>query len=191
MDGTLYDLDGDSCGYRNSSLENKVLINATKLIEEIEGCTQDVALQIRTNGLLDQRGLSYFLSEKYTITRKDYFEKVWNINPKQIIKVSKTTKTILTKLKDEYKKLILLTSAPKIWQENVIKFLKIENIFEEIYTAEDYSKKEEVFKMISDSYLGRAIISIGDQEKTDIVPATKYGITGMLINGPKDLERLI
>jgi FMN phosphatase YigB (HAD superfamily) len=190
MDGTFYQLDGTDNGYSGSTLESKVLENATSFIVNREGCSVEKAEEIIQEGLKDPIGLSAFLSIKYQISREDYFNEVWNIDPINIITNFGITVKTIKELMLTDKKLILLTSAPKIWQQRVVKFLGFENAFEVVYTGGDYGQKEEIFKLLSQRYNPENITSIGDQENTDILPAEKFGIKGILIKNPNDLGNL-
>ena len=87
-------------------------------------------------------------------------------------------------------KLILVTSAPKVWQQQVTKYLGIEQFFESIYTGEDFKTKTELFQMLSRRYQPGNITSVGDQDITDIQPAIRFGIKGFLVNSPEDLENI-
>ena len=190
MDGTLYELDGKSGGFKGSTLEQTVKRNAVEFVMKTEGLSQDGALEILNLGLLNTIGLSIFFSERYQITRKDYFNQVWDINPGGIINNFEVPVKVIKEITRLEKRLILLTSSPKIWQEKVIRYLGLDNVFESIYTGEEFGKKDEIFKLLSEKYIPSEIISIGDQKKTDIDPALEYGIKGILIKNPNDLEKL-
>jgi FMN phosphatase YigB (HAD superfamily) len=191
MDGTMYLLDGKNNGFSNSTLEAKILENALAFIIKNENCSIETAEKIRQEGLEDPIGLSAFLSKRYQMSRGDYFNYVWNISPENIITDYETPVDVITKLKLTDKKLILLTSAPRIWQQRVINYLRLDGAFEVIYTGENYGKKDEIFKILSQRYSPKNMISAGDQEKTDILPAKQVGIKGLLVNNPKDLVKLL
>ena len=140
-------------------------------------------------GLNNQVGLSTFLSEKYGITRKDYFNKVLDIDPAQVIKNYEIPVSFVTKLMAN-KNLILLTSAPKVWQEKVINYLGLTGVFKNIYTGEDFKDKSEIFELLSKKSIPSEMISIGDQEITDILPARIFGINGFLIENPDNFSKL-
>ncbi len=87
--------------------------------------------------------------------------------------------------------LILLTSAAKVWQEQVCNYLGISNLFDRIITAEDFKTKDEVFEALANEYDAKKSISIGDQLKTDIEPAAKYGFKTLLVEKPQDMKKLL
>lgn len=191
MDGTMYLLDGKNNGFSGSTLESNVLKNALTFIVKNENCSVEAAEKIRQEGLEDPIGLSAFLSKRYQISREDYFNNVWNIDPKNIITNFEVPVKTIKALKLTGKKLVLLTSAPKIWQQRVINYLGLNEAFEVVYTGESYGKKDEIFNILSQRYNSENITSVGDQEKTDIIPAKQVGIKGLLVNNPNDVEKLL
>lgn len=188
MDGTLYQLDGTEDGYSGSTLESQVNKNAIEFISSRERVSLEKAYEIFQVGMSDAIGLSAFLARRYGISRADYFDIVWDINPEGIIKNFETPRRKVSELSNSGKKIILLTSAPQIWQKRVVEYLGLQGLFESVYTGETFGTKEEIFKMLSQRYKPEKIVSIGDQEKTDIFPAEKYGIRGVLVKNPSDLK---
>jgi len=193
MDGTLYQIDGDSKGYPGSSLELRVNENALKLIQEREKISKEKAQLILEKALIDPVGISRFLSKRYSISRTEYFESTWNIDPEAIVQNYEAAVGALNYIKicNPSIKLILLTSAPKVWTNRVLKYLRLSDQFEVVYSGEDFEAKEEIFSMISERYRKDRIVSIGDQEETDIKPAREFGIYAVLINQPADWDDLI
>jgi len=190
MDGVLYQLDGNANGYSGSSLEKAVLMNAKNFIKKRESYTNDQADIVLRNGLKDTVGLSAYLSRRYGISRLEYFNYVWDINPSKVINNSIDVATIISALKQNSQlKLILLTSAPKIWTQRVLKYLKLSNDFESIYSGEQFDQKEEIFKILAKRYKPENIISVGNQPDSDIKPAQKLGMKAFLIKTPRDLRR--
>ena len=190
MDGTLYQLNGQNQGYSGSSLETKVLDNCRLFIVNKESCSPEQAEVIMNQGLQDRIGLSNFSAQRYSITRKQYFDEVWNINPQGIVFNYQIPVEAITKLAQIGKKLILLTSAPQVWQQRVTEFLGINQYFESVYTGEDFDQKTEIFSMLAQRYQPSNILSVGDQETTDISPAAALGLSTLLVQNPNDLERL-
>lgn len=191
MDGTLYQLAGSqNGGYTGSVLESRVLENALRFITDRENCSEDKAKEIRQQGLADPVGLSAFLANRYKIKREQYFDSVWDINPDGVIQNFEPAKTAVQKLQKTDVKLVLLTSAPKIWQKRVTEYLDLQDAFETTFTGENFGAKTDVFKLLSQRYLPQNIVSIGDQEKTDIKPAIEFGIRGVLVKNPRDLINL-
>lgn len=187
MDGTLYQLDGKNNGYSGSTLESTVNQNIINFICQKEDISTNQAIEIFKQAISDPVGASQFLSNRYQISRKDYFNNVWNINPKNIVKdYQKSIETILNI--PPQVKLILLSSSPMIWINQVISYLGIKDKFETIYSGEDFKFKKEIFQKISRLYLPQNITSIGDQQDTDIQPAADLGFKTLLIKKPTDIS---
>ena len=188
MDGTLYSLDGKAGSFSGSSLEKAVLQNAIKFVVEKDNCSNGQAQGLIDQALEGRIGLSNFFSQRYKISRSEYFNEVWDINPQNIVSNSELSVEVVKELANNNKKLILLTSSPKIWQQRVLKFLGIDHFFQEVYTAEDFRSKEDIFGRLAQVYGPENILSIGDQLRTDIEPAQKLGMQTFLITSPAELK---
>ncbi|OGD81325.1 hypothetical protein A2572_02280 [Candidatus Collierbacteria bacterium RIFOXYD1_FULL_40_9] len=190
MDGTIYELDGDNGGFKNSSLQKKVKENTAKLFSKKE----NISLK-KTNKLIDELNeKGTFLSvyaEKYGLTRKDFFDIVWNIDPESIVTNYHESVEVITELANRNIELILLTQAPQVWQNNVFSFLNLQNMFGEVYTGETFMHKPEIFPKISASRRPNTVLAIGDQLETDILPASEQGFFTFHVQTPKDLLKLL
>lgn len=85
LDGTLYKLDGVDGGFKRSTLEKTVLKNALSFIRANENVTEAESFRILSEAKKDSIGLSNVLSKKYGITREEYFNKVWDIDPSGVV----------------------------------------------------------------------------------------------------------
>jgi FMN phosphatase YigB (HAD superfamily) len=187
MDGTLYKYkNGDS--FLDSKLYEKVAENAIRFIQANEHCSIQNAKTVYFMGLSHPIGLSAYLADKYGISRQDYFEAVWNIKPNKFIKRSRIPEYLRLMKKNANYKFILLSSAPTIWVHRVMKFIKVDKYFDDVYYAEDFGNKSDMFKTFAHRYNRKNCLSIGDQTKTDIYSAKKYGIKTWLVKGPEDLK---
>jgi FMN phosphatase YigB (HAD superfamily) len=191
MDGTLYRLDGVGSGYAGSSLEKRVRNNATAFIAAQENCSFDQANVVYESGIADRIGLSSYLSRRYDISRSDYFDTVWNIDPSPIVEQYEIPVRVLRELKQSTVKPVLLTSAPRVWMKRVLETLEIDNVFELTYSGEQFGTKSEIFARLAGWYTPTNIISIGDQEQTDIAPAKAYGFRTLLVSSPADVQNLL
>lgn len=187
MDGTLYTFKNND-GFSGSLLNAKVKENALKFIAEKEMCSPKEALKIREKGLSHRIGLSVYLAERYGTSREDYFDTVWNIDPDGMIETSGVSKNLKAIKKETGSRFVLLSAAPSIWVEKVLKYLGVFEHFDDIYSAEDFGHKEEVFRMLSKRYNSKNCLSVGDQLKTDIEPARSFGIKTWHVNGPEELK---
>lgn len=191
MDGTIYQLDGENNGFKNSTLHKKVKENTLKYFSEKENITLEEAQKIIDEINTKDVFPSAYAAKRYNITRKDFFDIVWNINPSSIVSNYKDAVHVITELAKLDIELILLSQAPKVWQNNVFDFLNLSNFFSTIYTGEDYMHKTEIFPQISENRDPQTILSIGDQLETDIVPAQEQGFHTFYVSSPKDLLKLI
>ena len=191
MDGTIYQLDGDDNSFKNSSLHQKVKENTLKFFSEKEGVSKEEAQKIVDE--INSKNIfpSTYAAEKYNITRKDFFDIVWNIDPNSIVTNYEEAIKVISEIAKMNIELILLTQAPRIWKNNVFAFLKINDIFAETYTGEEYMHKTEMFPKIAKSRNPLTVLSIGDQIETDIAPAKEQGFYTFHVNSPKDLLKLI
>ena len=60
--------------------------------------------------------------------------------------------------------------------------------FEAVYTAEDFGLKAEVLERIQRENVESGVLSVGDQLKTDIIPALRLGMKAVLVINPSDSE---
>jgi FMN phosphatase YigB (HAD superfamily) len=191
MDGTLYQIDGKDTGYKGSSLEKRVNENALQLIQAREACDLETAQELLQLGLKDDIGLSNFLSQRYGISREEYFAVIWDISPEEIVQNYEIAVEVLQKLKESELILILLTAAPMVWQQNVINYLGLSGLFSEIHTGESFGNKGEIFDQLAQRFSPATTISIGDQLKSDIEPADALGFLTLLVKSPNDLLALL
>lgn len=192
MDGTLYQHDGVNGTFKNSSLNNVVLINSEKFVMDRENCDRKTAKALVMEALVtDTIGISNFMAKRYGITRGNFFDIVWNINPKSVIKNFDIQAEIVKKLSKTDKKLFLLTGAPRVWMENALEFLELSDLFERKFNGEMFGTKSEIFEMLAEEFEPSSLLSIGDQLESDILPAEKFGIKTLHIKKPEDLLKLI
>jgi FMN phosphatase YigB (HAD superfamily) len=72
--------------------------------------------------------------------------------------------------------------------------MELDAYFEQILTLEDYwNSKKEAFTMIKNNLWisSSNIISVGDQEDSDILPAQELGMQTLHVKWPHDLIRLL
>lgn len=191
MDGTLYQIDGRTTGFVGSSLEAAIFQNALAYIQIREQCDLEMAQAILTAAQADPAGVSRCLSQRYNIERSEYLSQVWRVIPDAIVQNFETAVAIVKQLNNLGIRLILLTAAPAVWQQIVCSFIGLTNEFEEIYTAEMFSSKEEIFLQLAATNDPTTILSVGDQLTTDIEPAQKCGMQALLVTSPTDLQGVL
>ncbi len=197
MDGTLYQIDGSRNGYVGSTLEAQVKQNAYAFIQESESCDAkevervfQLATKSEKNGY---RTTSQFLADRYNITRANYFERVWNIDPTNIVQKYERALQIVSQVHESGCELVLVTSAPKAWQRVVFTFLELDSYFSQVFTAESFptGSKREIFEKLAHKRIPNTMISVGDQLETDIVPAQELGYQVLHITSDEDMEKLL
>jgi len=189
MDGTLYDLvsaDGEP-GFEGSKLKQRVDANAVTFIATL--VDSDAVDVVYEEASRDEVGISAYLEKNYGVLREDFFKIVWDIDPSGLINRNADVERLVKELGGgnfgSYKvKPILVTAAPAIWKDRVLGLLGISDVFEDVYSGEMYDSKRQVFEILAGRYDPSKVTSIGDQEWSDILPATCLGLNGVLVEGP-------
>jgi FMN phosphatase YigB (HAD superfamily) len=189
MDGTLYELKGGS--FRSSGLYDTIIDNTLSyLSERLKKTNSDIHKIL--DDILEKYGtsISVGLEKEFKIDRYDYFNSVWDIDSKKFVEFKPGLYLFLLDLKKDFD-LVLLSDAPRIWIDNVLKQLGIQEIFKErIFSGEGSERKEfgnafvNICKMM-DSDAGDCVV-VGDQEDTDIIPAKKIGMKTVFIGKDKN-----
>jgi len=190
MDGTLYQIDGKDTGFKGSSLDRAVIANACAFVQEREGCDEAQALAILEEAMATET-LSTFLAKRYGITRTEYFDIAWKIDPEGIVQKYEEAVKLIKLLREKEIALVLLTAAPRMWQQIVIAYLGLQPDFDEVYTGEMFGKKNEVFAQLATTGDPARMLSVGDQEKSDILPAAAVGMQTLLVRSPEDVMRVL
>ncbi|MDO8436061.1 MAG: HAD family hydrolase [bacterium] len=186
LDGTLYKLKGGS--FKRSGIYKEVLKNTEQyIIDKLNKTKREAKLILKKIIKEYDESISIGLEEKFKIDRYAYFNATWNISAQKYIKINLGLRTKLLKIKNNFD-LALVSDAPRVWIKNVLKELKIENIFTDnnIFSGEGNIRKEfgnafnKIIKVLN--IKPEYCIAIGDQEETDIIPAKKIGIKTILIN---------
>lgn len=185
MDGTIYSFKEGS--FTKSGLKKKVLENASKFLEDRLQITPEESKKI-LEAIIDKYGehISIGIEKEYDISRDEYFNYTWNVNPQGIVEPNDDLRSMLGEISKEHD-FIILSDAPIIWIKNVLTFLNIFDLFEnKIYSGESDRRKanSNAYEFIITS-LGKKpeeCIAVGDQEESDIIPAKNLGITTIYIN---------
>ena len=190
LDGTLYRLRGAS--YSNSPLRRAVLRKARLFIARRLRLSPSRADKV-LSAIQKEYGedISIALEKKYGIDRSDYFETVWNLPARGLVRKNLYIRPLLFRLQKKYR-LALVSEAPLVWIKHVLEELGISDIFQDqIFSGEGNNRKGfgNAFSQITKMLKVKPIdcISVGDQEKTDIIPAKKIGMKAIYINS-KDIS---
>lgn len=178
MDGTLYRFK-DSETFIHSSLSKAIKKNIFEFLAgTLKVPSSDIAniyqqLKERYDG-----HISLGIEKEYGIDRKIYFNNTWNIDPTDFIDKRQSPRAILLPFINRF---AILTEAPMIWAEAVLKHLDIFDLVDgRIFTGDSMIRKPSIEAFLNIKNLlddGAAqIYSVGDQEETDILPAKKIGL---------------
>ncbi|MEO8637802.1 MAG: HAD family hydrolase [Candidatus Taylorbacteria bacterium] len=185
LDGTLYSFKGGK--FRDSKLQAKILSNAREFISAQLQVTGDEAGKILSR-IFKKYGedISIALEKEYGLNRYDYFNTVWNIPARQFVSHSKELRPMLIRICKKYD-IFILSDAPKIWIDNVLRELQIDDLFSgHIISGEGNTRKgngnafESLVKSLN--IKPQQCIVVGDQENTDIIPAKNAGMKTILVS---------
>lgn len=179
LDGTLYSFNEDpNTEFSKSEFYDNIKENIYQFFVNELGFSYNRAKEeysyIKNNFGED---LSLFVENTYKLSRYYYFEKTWNLDPKNYINKNDNVKKLFKKLNG---RISILSLAPKIWVEKVLDYMEIKDYVSNIISGEPDIRKpnSEVFKQAIEPFqiTPDQAISIGDQDHTDILPAKKIGM---------------
>lgn len=192
MDGTLYSFDErNESQFTSSQFGKQIRANCVRFFEERFGLSSHDAesmyqdLSERYNG-----EVSLAVEKEFGIDRSEYFAFTWNLVAEEFIATNELLLPTLQKLS------VLsgvLTAAPKVWAERALTFLQIRQLFgEAIFTGDPDVRKPnpEAFLQLARFWdlKPSQILSIGDQEETDILPAKSLGMQTLRIATQAETE---
>lgn len=185
LDGTLYNFDNsDSINFTSSrfysELKKRVYTFLSRKLRISEDTSREIYESVRTefNG-----EVSLGFESKFGIDRFEFFRETWNLDPSQFIQ--KTNRLPL--IRSLNGTTAFLTSAPRVWASEVLKYLNLESYQDKLFTGEPNLRKPNplVFRQICNSFGFSPLeaISVGDQLVTDIIPAKSIGMKTILVRG--------
>ena len=187
MDGCLYPLDrGSSKTFSQSQFGQSIKAKELLFTQNQLGVSVDEARVINSN--LKERynhHLSLGLEYEHGITRDLFFNATWDLQPAQFIDKQPQLLNILGGLTV---RLGLLTAAPKVWADRVLEHLDVGAQFGTNILCGDQDVRKpnpQAFLQVADmlEFRPAQLISIGDQEDTDILPAKTLGMITVKIGG--------
>lgn len=185
LDGTLYAFKGNT--FKDSPLQKKILANAKRYLATQLGVSQKEA-NGKLEALLSKYGeeISIGVEKEYGLNRFDYFETVWDIPARGLVTYSKGLRPLLLRLRRQYD-LYLLSDAPKVWIDNVLRALNVQDVFfGRVFSGEGDERKGfgNIFSLLPKRLGCRSsnIVVVGDQVETDIIPAKQAGFKTILVN---------
>jgi putative hydrolase of the HAD superfamily len=183
MDGTLYPFN-EGQKFAETKFGQTIIGNGIQFFETRFSLSPDDAkIKYQEMSDLFNGEVSLGLEEIYGIPRADFFAATWGLDATEFVPPQ-------AELTDQLESIDvrrgLLSAAPSIWVNRVLGHLGIKGLFgDSIFTGEpDIRKPNAVaFSQISDHWevAPPAVIAIGDQEHTDIIPAKSIGMITVLI----------
>ncbi|HSX00008.1 MAG TPA: HAD family hydrolase [Patescibacteria group bacterium] len=187
MDGCLYPFDrGSGNSFSESQFGQSIKTQELTFIQNQLGVDAKEAEIINSN--LKERfnqHLSLALEYEHDIPRELFFNATWDLQPAQFIDKQPQ---LLSELSELPVCSALLTAAPKIWAERVLEYLGVRSHFGTNVLCGDQDVRKpdpQVFQQVADmlGFRPEQLISIGDQEHTDILPAQTLGMITVRIGG--------
>lgn len=188
MDGTVYTFRGaENNSFAKSEFYGTIKSNAYRFLAETLGLSENEAIA-EFNRIKDtydgeiSLGVENEYQEKYGIDRYTYFRATWDMDPTEYVETDGDVREAINMLQG---RMALLTAAPKIWASRVLEHLKIDDLFTNVYTGEPDVRKPnpEIFRKIATDLNvdPTRVVSVGDQEYSDITPAKSIGMKGIIV----------
>lgn len=190
MDGTLYPIQEES--FLLSPVHNEIQRRSIEFISKSLNINPEKSRKIFIEIKKDYPKLySVGLKERYGINRKKYLDYSWNINPRDFVKLPKGIKNLLSELCKKYS-LYLVSDAPEVWINNLLRNFDIENLFTGKFSGTDLNreKKEGLFIHVLKTLnlSPNNVIMIGDEKDTDMIPAKNSGISTIFLGSEKEFK---
>lgn len=191
LDRTLYAFENEVFGTFGASRFNIDLRRRVVyyIAQRLGVSTEDAEIIVKNIDDEYDGKLSIGFEKRFNISRYDYYSATWNCSPKNYIAPNSNLVDMLSEFRGDA---LLLTAAPNIWASRVLQYLGITDVFgANVITGEPDIRKPS--KIVFEQAARRLdaepsqIISIGDQNYSDIVPARALGMTTILI-GPDKLD---
>lgn len=185
LDGTLYNFDNsDSMNFTSSRFYGEIKKRVCTFLSKRLGITEDSTRELYESVKTEFNGeVSLGLESKFGIDRYEFFGETWNLDPDQFIQRANR----LPLIQSLNGTTTFLTSAPRVWASEVLKYLNLEGYQDRLFTGEPNIRKPNplIFRQICDSFGFSPLeaISVGDQLATDITPARSLGMKTVLVRG--------
>lgn len=181
MDGTLYNLDCEN--FLNSPIYRDLKKNNLRLLMDYGIPEPDCAIRYQEIFKNYDGELSLGFEKEFGLDRYEYFATAWNLDAGDYMKKNPDLLELFSKLQG---RISVLTSAPRVWAESVLKHLGIyEYVKDSLFTGEGDLRKPnpEIFRYVVDKmdFIPEETYSIGDQEYSDILPAKEAGLKTIII----------
>ena len=186
MDGTLYRFMGGT--FKDSGLAAAIGRKMLEFVSDRLNVTSAEAKEIIDN-IRAKYGqqISLGLEQEFLLSRYDYFDFAWNLDPADFVEPDPTVRQIFQTLEPGFD-FVLLSEAPRIWITKILDYLEITDFFAaRIFSGEGDIRKSfnNAFGFVLETLAlnPRLTFSVGDQFDTDIIPAKKLGLTTIFVGG--------
>lgn len=190
MDGTLYPLDrGRNSVFANSLFRKRIHNNAIRFFRSQFNLSESDAVAAYTDIITRFKGeVSLGVERELGVPRDKYFASTWDMDPEDFVEPQEGLVESLSALTINTG---ILSAAPRVWVNKVLDFLNVRQLFEPgIFTGDPDIRKPSplAFQQIAEFWNlpPNAIISVGDQDETDILPAKSLGMLTVRIG--RDVE---
>lgn len=190
MDGTLYPIQEES--FLLSPVHKEIQRRSIEFISNSLNVSLKKSHEIFMEVKKDYPKLySIGLKKRYGIDRRKYLNYVWDIKPSDFVKFPKGVKNLLLELSKKYT-LCLVSDAPKIWINNLLRNFQIEDLFINKFSGTDLNKKkkEGLFDYVLETLNlpPENVVMIGDEEDTDMIPAKNSKILTIFLGEEKKFK---
>lgn len=178
MDGTLYTFPENKT-FGQSPFGQDIQQNARQFIAEEFGLSAEATDQRYAELQAEYAGeTSIGIERAYGVDRMRFFESTWNLDPEKYITPAVGLREALEQIDAER---IVLSAAPRVWVRRALGYMGVADLFgERVFTGEPDIRKPnpEVFRQIIGAYgfAAARVVSVGDQEYSDILPAREVGL---------------
>lgn len=183
LDGTLYQFpDGGS--FMQIPFGQTIQQNVKTFIANEFSLNPEQAAERYEELMTEYDGeMSLGLEREFGIDRSRFFAETWNLNPAEFIVHASD---IRERLRAIAQPVLLLSAAPRVWVDRALQYMNIDDIFGDNIISGDPDLRKpnpDVFRQAAERLNVPAcdVISVGDQEHTDIVPAQSIGMSTLRI----------
>ncbi|MCD8507552.1 HAD family hydrolase [Candidatus Woesebacteria bacterium] len=185
MDGTLYAFDdNEESAFASSQFGQCIRANILSFLQKQCALSANDAEKKYLELQKQYAGhISLACEKELGVSRNEYFAATWNVPAERFLQYNDSLAQLLSGLSVRAG---LLTAAPQVWTEKVLDFLQIRSLFgEAIFTGESDLRKPNpaAFLQLAQYWNlePKAILAIGDQEQSDILPAKEIGMKTLRI----------
>jgi len=189
LDGTLYPLDGET--FKDSKIYSELMSRSLEFLCSNLGIDEWVAgkkyddIARRYNFLLSEG-----FEKEFGLPREKYLDFAWDMNPSKYMSKNPALKCMLSRLSPNYR-LSILSDAPNVWISRVLKYLEINNIFQNIFSGGSLRVRknnglfEYALKVLGAD--AQDCCMIGDELENDVQLPIEHGLKSIHLRDGTDI----